>query len=84
MLAGTIAEFFIEDKTERVEFEIGRSDLPAFRNILPDELYQRELIGAFPFCAIFSMRFNTAFIPLSRFCVGFDLRLAFFAAIDKE
>lgn len=41
MLAGTIAEIFIEDDTVRIELEIGLSGLPAFRNILPDEMYRR-------------------------------------------
>jgi len=40
MLAGTIAEFFIEEDRIRVELEIGLAELPAFRNILPDEVYE--------------------------------------------
>lgn len=40
MLAGTIAEFFIEEDRIRVEFEIGLADLPVFRNLLPDEIYE--------------------------------------------
>jgi hypothetical protein len=41
MLATTIAEFFIEDNRVVVELEIGLADLPAFRNLLPDEVYER-------------------------------------------
>jgi hypothetical protein len=39
--ASTIAEIFVEESAVRVEVEIGLSDLPAFRNLLPDGLYQR-------------------------------------------
>jgi len=41
MLATTIAEFFIEENRVVVELEIGLTDLPAFRNLLPDEIYER-------------------------------------------
>jgi hypothetical protein len=41
MLASTIAEIYIEDGGIRVELEIGLVDLPAFRNLLPDEIYER-------------------------------------------
>jgi hypothetical protein len=41
MFASTIAEFFIQDGQVRVELEIGLQDLPAFRNLLPDEIYQK-------------------------------------------
>jgi hypothetical protein len=40
MLAGTIAEFFIEEGRIRVELEVGLDDLLAFRNLLPDEVYE--------------------------------------------
>jgi hypothetical protein len=40
MLASTIAEFFIEEDQIRVELEIGLGDLLAFRNLLPDEIYE--------------------------------------------
>jgi hypothetical protein len=46
MTATTIAEIFVEDERVRVELEIGQGDMPAFRNLLPDELL--ELIGAEP------------------------------------
>ena len=39
--ASTIAEIFVEESAVRVEVEIGPSDLPAFRNLLPDGIYQR-------------------------------------------
>ena len=41
MFATTIAEYFIEDDHIRVEIEIGVDDVPAFRNLLPDEFYER-------------------------------------------
>ncbi|MCP3905968.1 MAG: hypothetical protein GY715_20275 [Planctomycetes bacterium] len=41
MTAPTIAEIFIEPGTVRVELEIGVDDLEGFRNLLPDELYER-------------------------------------------
>jgi hypothetical protein len=41
MKATTIAEIFVEQNAIRVEVEIGAEDLQAFRNILPDEIYQR-------------------------------------------
>ena len=40
MPAGTIAEFFIEEGRIRVELEIGLENLPVFRNLLPDEIYE--------------------------------------------
>ncbi len=41
MSATTIAEFFIEDNRVVVALEIGLADLRAFRNLLPDEVYER-------------------------------------------
>ena len=41
MFASTIAEIFIQEGEIRVELEIGLNDLPAFRNLMPDEIYQR-------------------------------------------
>ena len=41
MTAGTIAEIFIDEDGVRVELEIGVSDLPAFKNILLDEILER-------------------------------------------
>ncbi len=41
MSASTIAEVYIEDRVIRVELEIGVRDLNAFRNLLPDALYER-------------------------------------------
>ncbi len=40
MLASTIAEFFIEEHQIRVELEIGGADLAAFRNLMPDGIYE--------------------------------------------
>ena len=41
MKATTIAEVFIENDKVRVEVEIGVGDIPAFRNILPDSIYEK-------------------------------------------
>jgi hypothetical protein len=41
MLATTIAEFYVEEERVYVELEIGLADLEAFRNLLPDDLYER-------------------------------------------
>lgn len=41
MFASTIAEFFVQPGEVRVELEIGLRDLPAFSNLMPDEIYQR-------------------------------------------
>jgi hypothetical protein len=41
MLASTVAEIFIREDSVVVELEIGGSDLEAFRNLLPDPLFER-------------------------------------------
>ncbi len=41
MFANTIAEYMVEDDHVRVELEIGASDVGAFRNLLPDALYEQ-------------------------------------------
>ena len=41
MTASTIAEIFIEQNAIRVELEIGVPDLEGFRDLLPDEIYQK-------------------------------------------
>jgi len=41
MSATTIAEYFIERDHIRVELEIGLDDLDAFRNLVPDEIYEK-------------------------------------------
>jgi hypothetical protein len=41
MLASTIAELFVEESRVYVELEIGLSDLEAFHNLLPDEIYEK-------------------------------------------
>jgi hypothetical protein len=41
MLASTIAEVFVREDSVVVELEIGAADLEAFRNILPDPLFER-------------------------------------------
>jgi hypothetical protein len=41
MRASTIAEIFVEQDSVAVELEVGLADLDAFRDLLPDELYER-------------------------------------------
>ena len=41
MEATTIAEYFVEDGQITVELEIGGSDLPAFRNLMPDDIHDK-------------------------------------------
>jgi hypothetical protein len=41
MFATTIAEFFVEDETVRLELEIGMADLAAFADLLPDDIYEK-------------------------------------------
>jgi hypothetical protein len=40
MFADTIAEFYVNEAGVRLELEIGIADLSAFRNLLPDQVYQ--------------------------------------------
>lgn len=41
MRASTIAEISLEEGRAEVELEIGLADLEAFRNLMPDEIYER-------------------------------------------
>lgn len=41
MSASTIAEFFVDEQGVRVEIEVGGTDWDAFRNLLPDSIYER-------------------------------------------
>lgn len=41
MFATTIAEYYVQQGQVRVELEIGVGDLPAFRNLMPDEIYEK-------------------------------------------
>lgn len=41
MFATTIAEYFVGPDRVRLELEIGMADIPAFRNLLPNELYEK-------------------------------------------
>ena len=41
MKASTIAEFYIEKESIRLNLEIGATDLLAFRNIMPDEVHTK-------------------------------------------
>jgi len=57
MSASTIAEIFIQDNEVRVELEIGLNDIQAFKNLLPDEVYQKLTDDHEPYQA----RINTFF-----------------------
>lgn len=48
MFADTIAEYFVDDDHVQLELEIGSNDVGAFRNLLPDPLYQRLGYGDTP------------------------------------
>ena len=48
MFANTIAEYYVEDDHVRLELEIGQSDIGAFRNLLPDDLYKHLEYGDTP------------------------------------
>jgi hypothetical protein len=41
MFSTTIAEIFISENVIVVDFEVGLNDLPAFANLLPDDIYER-------------------------------------------
>ncbi len=41
MFASTSAEYYVEEGQIRLELEIGVGDLESFRNLLPDEIYQK-------------------------------------------
>ena len=50
MFASTIAEFFVERDHVRLELEIGEPDIAAFRNLLPDGIFEQlafEAEGSF-------------------------------------
>jgi hypothetical protein len=49
MFADTIAEFFVTAEGVRVELEIGMGDIGAFRNLLPDQIYQELGYEARPY-----------------------------------
>ena len=41
MLATTIAEFYVEEEGAMLNLEIGLSELEAFQNLVPDEVYEQ-------------------------------------------
>ncbi|MHC4521535.1 MAG: hypothetical protein ACYTAS_23320, partial [Planctomycetota bacterium] len=41
MKAASIAEIYVEEDGVRVELAIGVTDLNAFRNLMPDEIYRK-------------------------------------------
>ena len=49
MTASTIAEYYVTEQGIRLELEVGADDLKAFRNLLPDALYQKLGFDPEPF-----------------------------------
>jgi hypothetical protein len=49
MFADTIAEFFVNENGVQVELEIGMGDIGAFRNLLPDQIYEGLDFGQRPY-----------------------------------
>lgn len=49
MFSDTIAEYFVEQDGVRVELEVGMENIAAFRNLLPDEIYQEMGYEARPY-----------------------------------
>ena len=49
MFSDTIAEYFVEQNGVRVELEVGMENIAAFRNLLPDEIYQEMGYDARPY-----------------------------------
>jgi hypothetical protein len=48
MSAPTIAEYYIEEEGIMLQLEIGQKEIPSFRNLLPDEIYQQLGYGDEP------------------------------------
>ena len=55
--ASNIAQYYIDERGVRVELEIGLNSIDAFRNLLPDAIYQRLGHGEAPL----TQRLNTFF-----------------------
>jgi hypothetical protein len=49
MFASTIAEYYVEEDHVRLELEIGGADIGAFRNLMPDGIYEDMGFGSRPF-----------------------------------
>ena len=61
MFASTIAEYYVEEDGVRVELEIGLGDLPAFRNLLPDGIFEEMGYGQEPIEDRLNLFFNRDF-----------------------
>lgn len=62
MTASTIAEIYITDKGIRVELEIGVDNLRAFRNLLPDGIYEKLGYPAKPLAERLATFFKEDFV----------------------
>jgi hypothetical protein len=65
MFASTIAEYFVEEDHIRVELEIGVNDIEAFRNLMPDRIYQEMGHGAEPMEERLKLFFERDFVIYS-------------------
>ncbi len=62
MFATTIAEIYVGDEAVMVDFEVGLNDLPAFANLLPDQIYQDMGNEAVPLVARVPQFFTKDFL----------------------
>jgi hypothetical protein len=81
MTASTIAEIFIDEEGVRLELEIGGADLPGFRNLMPDEVYQRLGFEPKPLMDRYPLFFQQDFVlradggaPLPAYVVSMEPR----------
>ena len=65
MFASTIAEYFVEEDHIRVELEIGMNDIEAFRNLMPDAIYQEMGHGSEPMEERLKLFFERDFVIYS-------------------
>jgi len=65
MFATTIAEIYVEDEFVRLELAIGLDNLTAFKNLLPDELYQQMEFGDEPFPSRLQNFLDKEFVVIS-------------------
>ncbi|MGB1139602.1 MAG: hypothetical protein ACPG1A_01815 [Halioglobus sp.] len=61
--ATSIAEFHIDETGIRMTLEVGLNALPAFSNMIPDEIYRETGLGTEPFEAL--QRANTESISIA-------------------
>ncbi len=62
MKASTIAEVYIGQEAVRVELEIGMGDIPVFKNILPDGIYEKLGFDPYPLAQRLESFFREDFV----------------------